>query len=927
MRAVSTRKRLVILTACSVASGMVFSTRVWAQTAPAASTTSPAGGAATPAQNTQSIQAIKVIYKKLLLREKNVAAAVSHISKQEIESAGTETSSIQSLLKQTPSVNEYQQNVGQGVPVLTVRGVRNSQLAETLNGMIPLQDLANGGQGSFLSNNIGSPITLGQLSGTTVYPGVAPPDKQGFATIGGTIAYTTKKPSAKPYAEIFGGFGSLDSSNAGFEINTGNIGKGIDAPRALLRYNQSYTAGFPDGNSIRSGNMLFDIVKPYDDGLSHLSATVIFNRADGYLATAPVPVPLMNANSYSFNFPHSLSFSKQNNKFLTVILGDHTYVNSHLLLSGKVFYLRTSNEFSSYVNPLAIYNPADPGVYPSTYPYGGSYPYQVNFQVPFFPNGPYFGPQIPLIQQNSIPLVGSFDPTGAYPNGYLPPYATYNPQSLGLTLVPGQPNGSGTATGVIEQGLNAEQSYGGSQTIGFTPRANIFLPHNDITIGGIIAKEMGIGGSAYYGSSLPIPQDSAHLVGLSAGGTQRTIYQMFAQDKINLYHDRLHIEPGFQLTGVYSSSISGYSASQSTVTPYNQVIGAGVNPTGDYKLKNFSAQIDPYIGVSFDFPDHIVAYAAYGKGARFAPTTDYTLGTASTGVGVSTTSAPKPEVVHAYNAGIRYDTSRLYLNADIYYQKLTSGFSFYTNYATGQQNYQNVGVQQFRGYELSGKYKIFKHIELFGNGSYNQAEYLNSYFAQDTPFEGQYGFVFKGDPLAGIPNWLGNFGIQYKDGPFTGRLSGQYTGQQYITFDLSPALANITSPIISPVAAAADPASPNTPLGLATTPLYPTPSANLAQQVAGLPPIQNFKLPGYLLMNLYLSYDMKVHGYHALKSVKFSLHVQNLLGLRYYQHYFLAPSESISITSPFNGFINNPSYASAFAGPPRSIYLSVSAKF
>jgi iron complex outermembrane receptor protein len=903
---------------------MVFSTRVWAQTAPA-SATAPAGSAATPAQNTQSIQAIKVFYKKLLLREKNVAAAVSHIGKAQIEAAGTETGSIQSLLKQTPSVNEYQQNVGQGVPVLTVRGVRNSQLAETLNGNIPLQDLANGGQGSFLSNNVGSPITLGQLSGTTVYPGVAPPDKQGFATIGGTIAYVTKKPSPKPFAEIFGGFGSLDSSNAGFEINTGRIGTGSDAPRALLRYNQSYTSGFPDGNSIRSGNMLFDIVKPYNNGLSHVSLTVIFNRADGYLATAPVPVPLIQSNSYSFNFPHSLTFSKQNNKYLTVILGDHTYINSHLLVSGKVFYLRDTNEFSSYVNPLAIYNPADPGVYPSTYPYGGSYPYQINFQVPFFPNGPYFGPQIPLIQQNTGQLFSL--PSYPYPNNYLPPYSTYNPQNLGLTLIPGQPNGAGTATGVIEQGLNAEQSYGGSQTIGFTPRINIFEPHNDITIGGIIAKEMGVGGATYYGSSIPIPQDAAHLVALSAGGTQRTIFQAFAQDKINLFHDRLHIEPGFQLTGVYSSSISGFSASQSTLTPYNQQTGAGLNPTGDYKLKNFSAQIDPYLGVSFDFPDHIVAYAAYGKGARFAPTADYSLGTVSSALGVSTTSAPHPEVVHAYNAGVRYDTSKLYLNADIYYQKLTSGFSFYTNYATGQQNYQNVGVQQFRGYELSGKYRIFKHIELFGNGSYNQAEYLNSYFAQDTPFEGQYGFVFKGDPLAGVPNWLGNFGIQYKDGPFTGRLSGQYTGQQFITFDLSPALANITSPIISPVAAAADPASPNTPLGLATTPLYPTPEGNLAQQIAGLPPIQHFKLPGYLLMNLYLSYDMKVHGFHQLKSLRFSLHVQNLLGLRYYQHYFLAPSESISITSPFNGFINNPSYASAFNGPPRSIYAGVSAKF
>ena len=59
----------------------------------------------------------KKYYHELLLKEKNIANAVSEIDKKQIQSEGTESGSIQSLLKQTPSVNEYQQNVGQGVPV------------------------------------------------------------------------------------------------------------------------------------------------------------------------------------------------------------------------------------------------------------------------------------------------------------------------------------------------------------------------------------------------------------------------------------------------------------------------------------------------------------------------------------------------------------------------------------------------------------------------------------------------------------------------------------------------------------------------------------------------------------------------------------------------------------------------------------------
>jgi len=121
--------------------------------------------------------------------------------------------------------------------------------------------------------------------------------------------------------------------------------------------------------------MLFSAIKPYNDGLSNLTATVIYNRADGYMVTAPLPVPLIQANSYSYNFPHSLTYTRQNNKYLTAILGDQTYVNPHLILSGKIFMIRSSSVFTSYQNPNTIaYNPA--------------FPYQVTFQVPYFAYGP-----------------------------------------------------------------------------------------------------------------------------------------------------------------------------------------------------------------------------------------------------------------------------------------------------------------------------------------------------------------------------------------------------------------------------------------------------------------------------------------------------------------------------------------------------------
>ena len=865
MQASSTRKRILLLTACSVASGMVFSARVWAQSAPAPiiipSTPAPAtgagpiipGGPATPTAEAVHIAKIKKFYHALLLKEKNISNAVSEVTQKQIAAEGTQSGSIQSLLKQTPSVNEYQQNVGQGVPVLTVRGVRNSQLAQTLDG-IPMQDLISGGQGAFLNNNVGSPITLGQISGTKIYPGIAPPDEQGFATVGGTIAYTTKKPTAKPYAEIFGGIGSFDTSHAGFEINTGNIGAGVDAPRALLRYNQAYTAGFPDGNSIRNGDLYFSAIKPYDEGLSHLSATIIFNRADGYIATAPVPVPLQQANSYSYNFPHSLTYTRENNKYLTAILGDSTYINPHMIVSGKLFMLRSSSEFTSFQEGNSIaYNPA--------------FPYQVTFQVPYFSFGP-LGPTAVA--------------TGAAtnPNAYKPGAFTYDPF---------------TTFGSYTAGESAENDNVGatSTTIGFAPKVNLFYGVNNITIGGLAAKESSGGGVSYVYGTDPMPQQVGYNSADFGGGTQRTVYSMYVQDRIDLLNNTLHLLPGVTATGVYTSNITQFSIQNGLPS----------------KKQNFGAVAEPYLGISYDLPDHFVAYASYGKSARFAPATDYTQGVVG-----STTEAPNPEIVHLYEAGIRYDTPKLYLNFDTYYQKINDQFSFYTNYQTLQSTYANTGASQYAGYEMSGKYRLTHDIELFGNASYTRANYLNNFFAQDTPFEGQFGYVFKGEPVAGVPSWLGNFGVEYDHGPFSARLNEQYTGQQFITYDLPPQLPN--SPAIVP-------GVPNGALALATTPYVPNSSANFGNSLGGYPPNGNFKLPGYLLTNIYLSYKLPLHGYGRIQSLKFSLNVKNLFGLHYYQHYYLAPAEL-----PDNGgFALTPTYAASFVGLPRSVFFDVTAKF
>ncbi len=867
---VNLRKQLLLATACTLAASFGGISAARAQTAVVIP-----GDGASPDLNAFQIQQVTIRYKKLLLKEKDIPNAISHEDKQNIAVEG-KLGSIQSLLRQTPSVNEYQSGPGQGVPVVTIRGVRLYELTETLDGT-PMSDILDGGQGGFLDNNIGSPITLDEISGSTIYPGVAPPADQGFGSGGGTIAYQTLNPEAERSAEIFGSYGSFDTSDAGFALNTGPIFGGagdVDAATAVLRYDQGYTAGFIDNTNERDGNMIFKIVKPYDDGQSHVSATVIYNRGFGYINTAPLPTGDITPdygfacnNGIACNFPKSLSFTSQNNTYLTAILHDDTYINPSLILSADLFEIHVTNEFLSYQNP-------------NTINYNTAFPYQVTFQIPYFAYGAV-GPGAAANGANFVP-----NPT--------PPEFTYDPSQFA-------PAGSDpTNAATYAYGEAAELNFTHTNTIGFQPKANIFLPYNNITIGALLAKESSGGEDFMWGNS-NVPQDTGYNSYDIGGGNQRSVYQAYIQDKIDVLNNKLHIQPGVTISSAYSSVIS------QTTFDYSP-----------YKLQNFNVIAEPYIGISYDLPQHFIVYASTGKGGYFAPISTYAPNQTTVG-GVTTTTltAPRPEIIHLYEAGIRYDTSRILLNVDAYYQKITDADSFFTNYETGATFNGNEGSQQFRGYEASGEFVVNPSLNFFGNLSFNQSNYLSSYFADDTPFEDQFGYVFKGDPLASVPNWLANFGFDFNKDNFDARLTEEYTGQQFITYDFSPGL-DYPGPNVTQNPGCAEGTSiPNECLALATVPDYPN---TLKQLLAG--PIPYVKQPGFLVSNLLLTYDLPLKN-SPVQKLHFELNIQNLLDVHYKSHLYQSYAEipdngEYAVTSP---------YFSAFYGPPRSITASVSAKF
>ena len=153
-----------------------------------------------------------------LLREKNSPSGVTELGSAQIAQTGVQGSTA-TLLRAAPSVYVYQQGIGNNEPVISIRGARGLEVAQTLDG-VPMQDLLNGGGGSYLQNLLGGHFNLDQISGVSLYPGVAYPDKSTFGTIGGTIAYSSLRPSNESKVDVFGSVGSFKTFNEGFEVDT-----------------------------------------------------------------------------------------------------------------------------------------------------------------------------------------------------------------------------------------------------------------------------------------------------------------------------------------------------------------------------------------------------------------------------------------------------------------------------------------------------------------------------------------------------------------------------------------------------------------------------------------------------------------------------------------------------------------------------------
>ena len=869
---------------------------------------------------------IVVRAQRRLLKEKNSPSAVTELGSKQIAATGT-SGSIFSVLRQAPSVNLYQQGIGDNAPELTIRGVRGLEVATTLDD-VPTQDLLAPGS-SYLQNNIGSFFSLDQIDGVSIYPGVAYPNKNTFGTIGGTISYSTKRPSNDYYVDVFGEIGSFQTYKEGFAVNSGSLdgplGSGDNAPKVLLQYSNLQTAGYIDNTSARYNNLEFAFDKPYDDGLSKFQATFLYNTGTGYDENEPVPVPYLNRNGLYSNYSTNTSQDYEQNQFLTVILKDDTYINDYLSVGLTGFYLHNNNSSDTSAN-INVFQPSGDASYAT-----------VNGASPFINNsagfglGGLFGPGTP----NYLPGKYVYNPFGEYPVG-----SKYCPAALAAKFA--------AAGGTIPCGLNSQLTIGVSDTYGIQPRATIIAPQvfgidNTIQIGALIAKEVSPTAKNYYGATSNVAQTADNLsagypvgpLGAYNGGTQRTIYQGYFQDKIDLLDNTLHITPGLTVEGTYSDLTDA--------AIYDFAAGGFVR----FKQKKWDRDYLPFFNIAYDFDKilpalkGLTAYGSTGQSALFAPVTDFT----PNGDG----AAPGASIVHLYEGGVKYNTPKLLLSVDYFYQKVDRDFGFYGSQSgptAGQTIYNNDGQREFKGVEGAATWQVTPDVQLFANGSHVLAKYLKEDFAFVTVAQDQYGIALRGAPVTGVPDWLSTFGADYshkstlREGDlFEARVTGLYTGKQATTFDISGDATVSNFPGLVPAIGTALPGTGVIPGaligGLPPTGCQgsnPPPACTRFAQLSGATVYDpNGGISPFATFNLDLNYTLPTPFFPMIKRLKFDLNIQNLFDARFYQYFYkqvspsaCTPTKSNPVASQYNC---SPSFADAIPGQPFSMFFTVSARF
>lgn len=360
----------------------------------------------------------------------------STITSQEVRQLpDSPTVNIQSMLNYQPSFFSTTDGPNEGINTY-FRGFNSGQFAETYDG-IALNDVFNGGVTNQASVVNGTILLPRNVDSVQLYRGINNPAVNSYNSLGGTIDFLPRMPTADANAQVGVSYGSFKSLDVHAQGNTGDIG-GV---KQFLAYDYSESDGWLSYTKDRNTNVYYSAAYDAPNG-DHLSFVGVYNHNNGY-SPLQTPVDILNAGNGFTGWPLGVSNEKDSDSQYLAILDFRAPLGSHVVFDQKVFggannYRRTSYAEPFYSGPYADQQPNSPS----------GYAFWVN--SPYYPSGP------------------SYDP--------------------------------GAVFGTPQQGTDYHFYGYSSWGVGYQPSVTISVPHNIIVVGGNMTYGQLHSREYWYGS-------------------------------------------------------------------------------------------------------------------------------------------------------------------------------------------------------------------------------------------------------------------------------------------------------------------------------------------------------------------------------------------------------------------------------------------
>jgi outer membrane receptor protein involved in Fe transport len=334
------------------------------------------------------------------------------------------SASLQTLLENQPSIFAIA-NAPNGVGNnIFFRAFNSGQFAETYEG-VAINDIFNGGvtgEADTINNVLFIPENVDSVVLTR---GVNNPAVNSYNSLGGTINFVPRQPTADPGGTLSASYGSFDSYTVAGTINTGDY-HGI---KQLFSLDYRESNGWIPNTANRNTNAFYSAAYDAPNG-DHISLVAVYDYNSGR-TPFETPVPLLQQNGGYYQYPLDVANEKDKDSQYLVILDGRIPVSSHVTWDNKIFvggdnYLRTS-----YANPAFS---SDPYELPSQ---AATYDYWI-----YFPFGPTYNPKKTF---GSNPLGNAYHFYGytTFGIGYTPTLTVtlpYNTVTLGGNVTYGHLN-------------------------------------------------------------------------------------------------------------------------------------------------------------------------------------------------------------------------------------------------------------------------------------------------------------------------------------------------------------------------------------------------------------------------------------------------------------------------------------------------------